>query len=816
MSADSAAKHMRILVINPNSSVSVTKSLEALFCHIAVPNTTAVFWTCPRGPSILQSQADLHESAAICLPLLLDVADGFDGFLAACYADHPLVPLLQSRVGPKPVVGIFEATIAAALHLVPPSFKFGIITTNVAYEAHLTRGVRRLLDGRKDELAKFGSVVATNIGLDDLRPGAGCAVREKILAAVQRLLASGQADIKVIIVGGVILAGVEELVHDACELSPPRKKRVLSTNDDKTQAAVAGPQPYRKASRGTNERPVLRDYASLQGQSLLKKTLGHQNRQSSAVIGATSDFDPSIISSLSWNARGEHMGYIPPQVLRRANSTVHFMMRPDTQDEMDAEIANLDAIESFVAPHGPELVNLYFRIVHPSFPILHKRVFLEKYGRSYRELTPTGLGAVYIAALNWWSYSLALSNMPKPETKGLEAMVLHTLFEVHQRPKISDLQGGLVLMQCPGVSSWALTGYLVAMAQNLGINIDCSDWQVPGWERGVRKRVAWALFMQDTWGALVYGRGCHIQADDWDVRPLDSADFPETAKDDDTEEGSAEIEKGKQTFLHMVSLTEIVADIRARFFTLRALRQEDNLEAVLEMAKPLQLRLKAWHSSLPQTLSVGETVPRKLSSVGYLHLAYYTAEVTLHRAILRSHAVAADLPRDLYTITWLAAGTRFSSALDFVKRLKAEHLQSFWFFSSSLSLAIIGMFASQLCAMDWDGDQAARESYRSKFAEYLWILRINARSADFMNYAVGILDSRSQLLQQQLSPDGRDLLRRQSQSASESQASSVDLTAPSFSVESPFRNSFSFLSSGETSESWGGSDVMDSLNLYQT
>ena len=180
------------------------------------------------------------------------------------------------------------------------------------------------------------------------------------------------------------------------------------------------------------------------------------------------------------------------------------MMRPDTQEEMDQELSNLDAVEDVVAPYGAELVKLYFRIVHPSFPILHKKVFLEKHGRSYRESTPTGLGAVYIMALNWWSYSPTLSSKPKPDAEKLEKLVLRMLFDVHQRPKISDLQGALVLFQRPHVTSWAMTGHLVAMSQNLGINLDCSNWQVPDWERGVRKRVAWAMFMQDKVSFLVF------------------------------------------------------------------------------------------------------------------------------------------------------------------------------------------------------------------------------------------------------------------------------------------------------------------------
>ncbi|CRK32916.1 hypothetical protein BN1723_014692 [Verticillium longisporum] len=735
----------RVLVINPNTSASLTKSFEPVLASLSLPDTTLTYWTCPTGPSLIKTQADMYESASHCIPLLRAMADDFDGFLGACYADHPVVRLLQSYVGSKPVVGIFDASILAALQLVGPSTRFGIVTTGVAYEELLYEGVKHLLRRDKEVFAKFGGVAASGVGLMDLQPGSEAGAREKIMDATCRLLATkeGEDNIEVVSMGGVILSGMERWVHEGSELAlgveAGRRIKVI----DQLLAGLLTLDAL------LQDDTVVKDYASLKGQSLLKETLGHQNRQSSAIIGATTDFDPSLTHALSWNAKGECPSFQAQHILRRANQNVHFVMRPDTQDEMDAELTNLDAIEDFVSPHGPELVNLYFRIVHPSFPILHKKVFLEKYGRSYRELTPTGLGAVYIMALNWWSYSPALSSMSKPDAHVLESKVLKMLFEVHKRPKISDLQGGLVLMQSPNVSSWALAGHLIAMAQNLGMNFDCSDWQVPDWERGVRKRVAWALFMQDKWGALVYGRGSLLRADDWDVQPLTASDFPETSKDDDLEEGSAEIEKGKQTFLHMVSLTEIVADVLDQFFTLRATRRRQTIEQVLESAKPLQLRLKAWLTALPIDLSVGDTVPRKLSSVGYLHLAYYTAEITLHRAILRSHSMASPAP-DLYAITRLAASTRFTSALDFVKRLKAEHLQSFWYFSSGLSLAIIGLFAGILCMTSQDREGAEREALLAKLAEYRWLLRINSTSAEFMKYSIGVLDTRSQLMEQQI------------------------------------------------------------------
>jgi hypothetical protein len=124
------------------------------------------------------------------------------------------------------------------------------------------------------------------------------------------------------------------------------------------------------------------------------------------------------------------------------------------------------------------------------------------------------------------------------------------------------------------------------------------------------------------WGALIYGRPSNIRNEDWEVRSLEISDFPETSEDDDDEDGSAEIGKGRQIFMNMVSLTEIVSDIIEQFFTLKSIRRNDSLSTVLEKAKPIQMRLKEWHSHLTSTLSVDDTKPRRLSSVGYLHLAY--------------------------------------------------------------------------------------------------------------------------------------------------------------------------------------------------
>jgi len=161
-----------------------------------------------------------------------------------------------------------------------------------------------------------------------------------------------------------------------------------------------------------------------------------------------------------------------------------------------------------------------------------------------------------------------------------------------------------------------------------------------------------------------------------------------------------------------------------------------NTSEILEKVKPLQLRLKQWHANLPPSLSMEETKARKLSSSGFLHLAYFTAEVTLHRAIIRSLDDPNTDP-NLKLIARNAAKMRFTSVVDFVNKLRPEHLQAFWFSASKINLAIIGTFGSLLWASSESKEEA--EFYKSQLADYRWTLRVSG--AEFMKYTVEMLDA---------------------------------------------------------------------------
>ena len=517
--------------------------------------------------------------------------------------------------------------------------------------------------------------------------------------------------------------------------------------------------------------------ANIGGPTLLKRTLGLQNDRYSQYIGPTTDFEPSLIDLSPFDPQDESL--LSRGTLRKVSDVDTFLMLPDyTTPGHEHQVEDVDAIENIVAPHGPALLELYFSIIHPNFPILQKTVFFEKYNRSYREFSPPILAAVYILAINWWDHSEELVNAPKPDVRELERLARVTLADAMYRPKLSTVQAGLLLSQRPEGDQWAPTAQLVAIGQELGLHLDCSNWKIPPWERGLRKRLAWALYMQDKWGSLVHGRPSHIFASNWAVQPLSPNDFPDVEYDESDTEESAEYERGRLLFTQMIILSQILAEVLDTFYTLQAMAAvtaagPQGTHLVLQLAKPVQLKLKDWFAALPQCLrmdssSNSATPSSKLSSTGFLHLAYFATEITLHRRIIRSLSSTAApssppspnakpaLDPYIVHICRSAAKTRLISAMDFVNRLNSSHLRSFWYFASKTNFALIGTFGSLLWATAPGREEA--DWYRRRLGEYRWTLSVSSKggipgtegggggNARLTEFAMGMLDTSTGLL----------------------------------------------------------------------
>lgn len=502
----------------------------------------------------------------------------------------------------------------------------------------------------------------------------------------------------------------------------------------------------------------VEEYDTFPGPSLLKRTLGLQNRHHSEYVGLNAIPDVyggQILEHLEHNNSDAQSSYHDDVRLVHPNHAFRLLLDSQTEG-YDQERSDVDEIEATASGHGPDLVQLYFRIVHPSFPVLHKDVFLEKYARSHREFAPPLLAAVYLLASGYWAYDEKLAKSRRIDTASLQALAFSALQNTMRRPKLSTIQAGLLLSQwqkafmgSPYEQRDRLTVQLVNLSHGLGLHLDCSCWDIPDWEIGLRRRIGWALYMQDKWTALLESRPSLISQDDWDVDGLSEVDFPDNVEDD--QEGSSEVERGRLVFQHMASLSVILAEILRTIFSARARRVLDaapnRLEHLLEWIKPLQIRLKDWFLTLPESLKMDTAASMKLSSVGYLRLSYLAVEVCMHKNLLRA-LVTTELPDPTLTqVCRSAANERFINATDFIQRLQAQHLHSFWYFASAKCCALIHSFGQILGATAPSEDEQAM--YSRKLKEFKWALKVNSEAgASFMKQALILINHSVRLVQQ--------------------------------------------------------------------
>jgi hypothetical protein len=472
--------------------------------------------------------------------------------------------------------------------------------------------------------------------------------------------------------------------------------------------------------------------------------LSHQSTQH---IGMTTELEPVLLEHLPLDTNDESLLATSHRV-RRLGEDGTFVRMMDVPPSLEAQSVSLDAIENLVAPYGSTLVDKFFQRIHPVFPVLMEDAFRQAY-RTRKGLSPLLLSAVYVLALKFVSVEPGSRTVRTPDAGRLESTAMKLLAESLPRAQMTTIQAGLLLMQKSSLNTSSLNAQIVNAAFELGLHQDCSNWKLGPAEKGLRKRMAWALYMQDKWSSLMHGRPSHMSAANWTVRDLAEEDFVAAFPSVKREDGSI-VGHGPLLFCQLVALTAILADILDNFYTLKAVEMfnasgNNQTRLILEKAKPVQIRLKEWFACLPPQLKMDpasedlfeDNITEEAACNGALHVAYFATEITLHRCIVRSLSPeTAD--NYLSHICRSAAKTRLISAMDFVNRLRPAHLRSFWPAPSRTNFALIGSFGTLLLATAPTKEEA--EFYRTRLGEYRWTLSVSAKTAEFLHFAIESLD----------------------------------------------------------------------------
>ncbi|PNY25257.1 Transcriptional activator protein DAL81 [Tolypocladium capitatum] len=491
--------------------------------------------------------------------------------------------------------------------------------------------------------------------------------------------------------------------------------------------------------------------------AILGDTLGLDLATHAEYVGPTDYRDPMLLDlrrpPLPPTSDGPAVA--PSELARRLDDQTIFIVRLDETAASETQrIADLDAIEEAVRPLGRTLVDLYFRIVHPSFPILHKHVFVSKHRISHRHFAPSLLAAVYLVALDWQIYDSVLAGRGSeaiPDVAALEDLAERTMDQDMRRPKLSTIEAGLLLLQrhrrhaesgSHATSSRTFAAQMVAVAQDLGLHLDCSSWSIPAWEMGLRRRLAWALYMQDRWGAFVHGRPFLIHQEDWDVKPCSDADFPELVSPRGPGAGvDLDARNGWEIFVRHIELAQLLTDILPTLCSARATRTGGTLDrsgvaGAVELAQPLALRLREWYDRLPDALQLQSKQRGKLRATGSLHLAHASMEITIHRALVR--ALTPHTGEALRDAVRSSAHGKVQSATELLASLEPEHTAAFWGPAAAHQAAHIGSLAALLWATAETADEMAWCAVRVD--ELRWALRVRGSAAPFARDALRLLE----------------------------------------------------------------------------
>ena len=147
---------MKILVINPNTTVEMTQAIEKTARAYASADTQITCLTVPEGPKAIETIYDVAIAAFYVLDLIKRNEKEFDAFVIACGANPGLDAARQ--ITRKPVAGIGESSMMTACSV---ASRFSVITPEVPGGCTIGwEGVRALgLDRRCTSVRSTGKSV---------------------------------------------------------------------------------------------------------------------------------------------------------------------------------------------------------------------------------------------------------------------------------------------------------------------------------------------------------------------------------------------------------------------------------------------------------------------------------------------------------------------------------------------------------------------------------------------------------------------------------------------------------------------------------
>ncbi|AMJ62493.1 aspartate/glutamate racemase family protein [Bosea sp. PAMC 26642] len=248
---------MKILLLNPNTSASLTALLMDAAKQVVSPDTELVPATASRGVPYISTRAEAQLGGAVVLEMLAERAGGYDAAVIAAFGDPGL--FAARELFEVPVVGMAEAAMLTACML---GRRFAIVTFATALGPWYQECVE--IHGMAQRCVGIRMLDGAFRTISDVQEE-----KEELLVSLANETAV-QTNCDAIILAGAPLSGLAAKV----------RARISVPVIDQVQAAVKQAETLvalrpLKASTGSFSRPAPKENLGLPGP--LAKWIAHAN-----------------------------------------------------------------------------------------------------------------------------------------------------------------------------------------------------------------------------------------------------------------------------------------------------------------------------------------------------------------------------------------------------------------------------------------------------------------------------------------------------------------------------------------------------------
>ncbi|KAL8401287.1 hypothetical protein RB596_008192 [Gaeumannomyces avenae] len=338
------------------------------------------------------------------------------------------------------------------------------------------------------------------------------------------------------------------------------------------------------------------------------------------------------------------------------SDVVHYPL-PDNVKGSRARLTELDNVEidilhqrgAFLLPPRSlcdELIDSYFKWVHPIVPVINRTQFMRQYNDQKNPPSLLLLQAVLLAG------SRVCTNPKLMDANGSAAPAALTfykrakaLYDANYEDDRVTLVQALLLMGwywegpedvTKNVFYW--TRVATVVAQGSGMHRSVEGSQLSRADKKLWKRIWWTLFTRDRSVAVALGRPVHINLDDSDVEMLTEDDFVEDEPNRPSEYPPDE--RHVQFFLQYVKLCEIMGLVLSQQYSVASKGRQKN---PIDLTHS-DMALADWLQNCPK--SVYWEMPRHHFWSALLHSNYYTTLCLLHRAHMPPSGYRNKFPED--------------------------------------------------------------------------------------------------------------------------------------------------------------------------